>query len=96
MNNDLKNFLEGENEKFKKYGLAPDSYGFLDEDECADWLKDHDTRLINFVLDLVEKEVEKNLEIAKKDFDGIQYLEWRQGFYKSHHLVSIIIKNLRV
>lgn len=75
MNNDLKNFLEGEKRRFE--------VNFLDED-YIEFYKDHDTKLVNFVLDLVEKEVEKKK--YGKGSDEHIYLDE----------LSTIVNNLRV
>lgn len=57
MTNDLKNFLEEENDIIPQLLI----YDKLSGSRFIDYKKfnERDTRLINFVLDLVEKEVEK-------------------------------------
>lgn len=107
MNNDLKNFLEGDfigNNVHSVYThcLSCGAWGInLPLDKiCGNCNKDtdtytyydketvvlHDTRLINFVLELVEKEVEK----IEKECWAIEHYE------ESLKKLSTIINNLRV
>ena len=96
MTNDLKNFLEGEKE------IDYQLFCFDKEDESwsinEERLKERDTRLINFVLDLVEKEVDK-IEVKKfgrytieKDAEEII----NTIVNETKKCVSTIINNLRV
>ena len=58
-------FLEEEREKFNLQFCENYDWWITDEEPEAkpslvkEWLKDHDTRLINFVLDTVMEEIEK-------------------------------------
>lgn len=105
MTNDLNNFLWAENEKFEKefedksderYGIAKHINSMVGRQ--VDWINYHDTRLINFVLDLVEKEVDK-IEVKKfgrytieKDAEEII----NTIVNETKKCVSTIINNLRV
>lgn len=87
MTNDLKNFLLVERTDLVGTYLTNED----DSRNLETLLKDHDTRLINFVLDLVEKEVEKKYKEAERfvPFQKIHY----QSALKD---ISTIINNLRV
>lgn len=96
MTNDLKNFLEEEITDLgidfghsNKCDLQPPNDG---EQMCScgyeqieSRVKSMNTRLINFVLDLVEKEVEKKYEECKKE-----------KMFVLRKDISTIINNLRV
>ena len=90
MTNDLKNFLE--EEKQIDYQL----FCFDKEDESwsinEERLKERDTRLINFVLDLVEKEVEKKLLKKARQTDYADRTEYDEA----SEIISTIINKLRV
>lgn len=87
MTNNLKNFLEEEQQDVthKMFNDVVDKMEDITPFDFMGRIRDHDTRLINFVLDLVEKEVEK-----KKGAD----------FYIGELItiddISTIINNLRV
>lgn len=85
MTNDLKNFLEEETQNITQYAYFVDHQS---EEELAEVVREHNTRLINFILDLVEKEVGK-----KK-----QYGDTKDAyeFVLSTKDISTIINNLRV
>lgn len=83
MNNDLKNFLE---KKYKEQEAQYETSTFIN------WLKESDKELVNFVLDLVEKDVYKKLlEKARKT----DYAD-RTEYDEANEIVSTIINNLRV
>ena len=88
MTNDLKNFLEEETQNITQYAYFVDHQS---EEELAEVVREHNTRLINFVLDLVEKEVEK-LHVVLDDSDGQSNVE--KMLFKED--ISTIINNLRV
>ena len=103
MNNDLKNFLEEEkinvyqamDSFLTEYDTfegkpARRSLEKLNRDRhlFVENMQLHDTRLINFVLDLVEKEVEK-IDTGFETVFNYQYRVMKEQ-------VSTIIKNLRV
>ena len=97
MTNDLKNFLEGENERFYKEPVRElhlkeenADGSFSEQVYMHNWVKEHDTRLINFVLDLVEKEVGK-----LKRTDETQMNE-DHVYDEALDDISTIINNLRV
>lgn len=87
MTNDLKNFLCHEEIEFRAKAQSEGKNGFLtdshyatslmvDDKKATDWLRDHDTRLINFVLDLVEKRLKEKanneeLELTPQDISTI-------------------------
>lgn len=98
MNNDLKNFLEEEKlillnriSMYEQFRISMDEY-----------IKDHDTRLINKVLEIVKSEVEKKLEkwdeSAQELEDGwgnyTVFLPWELKYNKKD--ISTIIDNLKV
>jgi len=56
MTNDLNNFLERETQNITQYAYFVDHQS---EEDLAEVVREHNTRLINFVLELVEKEVNK-------------------------------------
>lgn len=59
----LQQFLEEERNRYsKEYTNIVTEDGMIGELEVDDLLEDHDTRLINKVLDEVKREVEKKLE----------------------------------
>ena len=70
MTNDLKNFLEYEQQGYTEHNFLSD--GVIDD---LKWLNKHDERLVNFVLDLVEKEVENKFyganDVKVKDVLGV-------------------------
>lgn len=97
MTNDLKNFLEEEITDFsidfghaKNCDVQPPNDGeqicSCGYEELESRVKSMNTRLINFVLDLVEKEVEK----IEKECWAIEHYE------ESLKKLSTIINNLRV
>ena len=73
--NNIQQFLEVETKEFE--GMTWIVPG---------WLKDHDTRLINFILSEVEREVEKKQYYSD---DGQQYVT-------SIEDISTIINNMKV
>lgn len=95
MTNDLKNFLEGEETRIKtiietyQKDLVPFSHFLFTE-----MIKDHDTRLINFVLSLVEKEVEK--ERLKPEHKGSYEVTVCGITNEMCDKISTILNNLRV
>ena len=101
MTNDLKNFLENEQEEFGKEFINNNMYLLHTlpyvKNDIKKERKDHDARLINFVLDLVEKEVEKKfgdgnneaLVIIEPTLSGVS----QRPALKD---ISTIINNLRV
>lgn len=100
MTNDLKNFLEEETKGLFDKKLVtkqlPNGYRELLGEQVSmsllwnlyDAIKDHDTHLVNFVLDLVEKEVEKKT---------IVWADTLQGYIKivPKHDISTIVNNLK-
>jgi len=71
------------------------------ENETTDWLQYHDTRLINFVLDLVEKklpEIEKRKENVLLSSNIQDHLDdaITAGKERYRHEVSTIVNKLRV
>ena len=90
MTNDLKNFLEYDKKVFWKDAINKTNPEDMVEGTFVtasyNVLFQHDTRLINFVLDLVEKEVEKLCQ--KRAFSEDMYIKVK--------LVSTIINQLRV
>lgn len=100
--NNIQQFLEEERNRYsKEYDNLIDD-GEIGELEADDLLEDHDTRLINFILSEVEKEVEKKLEQWDKSAEELEdgwgnytvCLPWE---LKENKLdISTIINNLRV
>lgn len=91
MTNDLKNFLEEEKYKINQDLQEPHLYDLSKGADLKRWIADHDTRLINHVLDLVGKEVKsKSFEI--KTPETISELQK----VISLDSVSTIINNLRI
>lgn len=90
MTNDLKNFLEVEKDDFVSGNT-----------ELFHWLEQHNDRLINFVLDLVGKEVEKqrvDYRSEYKDMDEIMKCIKQTEERTNNFLIddiSTIINNLR-
>lgn len=88
--NNTQQFLEEENERFyadsKEFGFSINK---------ADWLKDHDTRLINFILGEVEREVEKKKENRKEAYREFGMRE-DEGEISACRDISTIISNLIV
>ena len=76
MTNDLKNFLENEQEYYTQHNFLSD--GIVDD---LKWLNKHDTRLINFVLDLVDRKIKEKYHCDTEE---------------EQQLLSTIINNLRV
>ncbi len=65
--NNIQQFLEEERNRYsKEYDNLIDD-GEIGELEADDLLEDHDTRLINFILSEVEKEVEKIPQTCRKE-----------------------------
>jgi len=88
-------FLEEEREKFNLQFCENYDWWITDEEPEAkpslvkEWLKDHDTRLINFILDTVMEEIGKLYE----PYEG------EEQIMIEHHIldkVSTIINNLKV
>lgn len=80
MTNDLKNFLEYEQQGYTEHNFLSD--GVIDD---LKWLNKHDERLLNFVLSLVEKEV-----------NGLSS-SWKGELYnEALDDISTLINNLRV
>lgn len=87
MTNDLNNFLERETQNITQYAYFVDHQS---EEDLAEVVREHNTRLINFVLSEVEKEVKsKSFEI--KTPETISELQK----VTSLDSVSTIINNLR-
>lgn len=69
--NNIQQFLEEERNRYsKEYDNLIDD-GEIGELEADDLLEDHDTRLINFILSEVEKEVEKDGYSTREDLLAI-------------------------
>lgn len=85
----MKEFLEEEKLKFCLSGIENDGGRFIDFDGTVEWIENHDTRLINFVLDEVKREVEK------KSFTGTigYYDELKVVSFKD---ISTIIDQLKL
>lgn len=86
MNNDLKNFLERETQNITQYAYFVDHQS---EEDLAEVVREHNTRLINFVLDLVQKEVE-NIENPYSSLDS----EWYEGAECMRRDISTVINSL--
>lgn len=102
MTNDLKNFLEGEN----KRTLMMIRTSAVEQSELG-WLQEHNTCLLNFILDLVKKEVEKKTkkELCQDCYESSLQVEgWNNDIYHEEECeyndaikdISTIINNLRV
>lgn len=87
MTNDLKNFLDVETKNITQYAYFVEHQS---EEELAEVIQEHNARLINFVLELVEKEVEK-----LKRTDETQMNE-DHVYDEALSDISTIINNLRV
>lgn len=64
-------------------------------EQLEEWVKNHDTRLINFILGEVKREVEKKLqsnEFWKQTFPQ----EYVEGYRIATDDISTIVNNLRV
>ena len=113
MTNNLKNFLEGEYRSFGTDYGEPIGFkegakfccggDYCDGNHLEDMqdLKNHDTRLINFVLDLVEKEVGKLPEVSGcvgifMHTSPTEAKEWCCPRHYGQSDISTIINNLRV
>lgn len=84
--NNIQQFLEEERNRYsKEYDNLIDD-GEIGELEADDLLEDHDTRLINFILSEVEKEVE--MLPTNYFLQAIPYVKETD--------ISTIINNLRV
>lgn len=91
MTNDLKNFLDGEQQDVthKMFNDVVDEMEDLTPFDFMGRIRDHDIRLVNFVLDLVGKEVGK----LYKPYEG------EEQIMIEHHMlddISTIINKLRV
>lgn len=100
MTNDLKNFLEGEKNTFDKEVYEIDDFGkrYYPIDKVEKWIKDHDTRLINHVLDLVKSEVEKKEKELLSDMSQDTSSLQKKAFYlvRFSNEISTILNNLKI
>lgn len=89
--NKLTAFLEGEKGNVPRYIGEP----------IEDWVENHDTRLMNFVLDIVGEEVEKKIsfyeEMMQKAKDKKRLSAWSDFSSKKQSLYHIkqILTNLK-
>lgn len=95
--NNIQQFLEEEKREFaeKVTSIALTDYLIKSETRMDEAIKDHDTRLINFILGEVKREVEKKLqsnEFWKQTFPQ----EYVEGYRIATDDISTIINNLRV
>lgn len=72
----IEEFLKQQQNKFNSEIMCANSYGLtkigvytVDSTPQIDWLKDHDTRLINFILDKVEEEIENKENLVKNGYE---------------------------
>lgn len=93
--NDIEKFLEDEKEMLRLMLQQTVTEGYFEGDE--NWIKDHDTHLINFLLDTLQRKVEKKKQIHKEIIRTHESLpkEWHEGNIKGLEDISTIINSFK-